>query len=257
MIDYALTTVGSQGAGKTFLINNILGKDTFEHRFHHAAVTTIAEHINTSIKDKCVQVWNTPGLMDSDPNETHQNFIHLEKALFSQPKCILMFVLECVGGRISSQDIETLKHVMKSYGVHPQSVCVVVNKVKTLRRADFDEVTKNLLKSMLELDTAEICFVDEVDPADWEARIDVGRRLKDLVSNCVPNKLTKTQITFKTPQDLLNDQQNELNRFERVKLQEEEDLVRRKKEEKEKLANYVHPVVFQEVIHDDNECAIL
>ena len=129
----SLVTVGNIGAGKSFLLNTLLGCEQFAHRVAARPVTREAEHIQVELnmggQDSRVNIWNLQGIAEPRGAHADRNRAALSAAFQSAPRQVVIFVARHNNGRLRHEDVALFVQLMRVYHIRPESTIVLFNRL--------------------------------------------------------------------------------------------------------------------------------
>lgn len=179
---------GITSAGKSFLLSAMACQPNLFSSFETAAAGTkkVSQFtVETKLGKKILT--DTPGPSNPDSKEEENDHQQVCQAL-SDNKAFQtwLFVLSPIGGRLSDGDMNAYDRLRKCFGVKPESILCVVNKLKC-ENHEFDRYKQELLEDLAEckIQFAECLFIPEVSPGDEKTLFSVGQQLWNAESKLI------------------------------------------------------------------------
>jgi len=186
---FGLILLGNTGAGKSFLANVVLGEEQFTHQFSVSSVTRDTTCKSIKFGGYDVDVFDIPGLIESDRSKIQRNKTEIQKAFRLCPVSIVCFVFGQTGGRIRDEDIVAFQALDEAYHIHRDSLCFVVNNLPAEEdRKGYEGTAALVIAKLLEIPNPRVCFCSHLQKGDEEGRLRAQSMLYETFLSCVPKK---------------------------------------------------------------------
>ena len=129
-----LVLVGNPGAGKSAILNQLLGRNAFKSGVSvETGVTSLLQWCTTS---SGLKLGDTPGLSDIETRSAAA--VEISEALRQDGKYRLVFVLLLDNGRVRADDLATMKLVLTAIKDPTLKYAVLINQVNSSLMGKFD-----------------------------------------------------------------------------------------------------------------------
>jgi hypothetical protein len=127
--------LGNSGAGKSFLVNVVLGANTFAHRGQLASVTDATTYAGLCCDNAAYVFCNSPGLIEAGERNRERNSIAIRAAFSALPgsPTVMLFVADgSNGGRLGQEDLDTMATIPEFARTSGAEAALIINRVGDL-----------------------------------------------------------------------------------------------------------------------------